>query len=366
MQQPDTSTIKNKMTNDNKAFNRLQGVITSFQEHCLLAAAAELDFFTLILQHNNQITSRELADIAESNLYGTTILLNALTGLGYLVKRCINCTDSPQQDKERMKNSNVMYSVAEDFKTLLDSRHPETFIHIIRHLSCVQRSWTELARTIKTGQLTAVRPSILGVKQDEISFIMAMDSIALLAVEKNIENLRRAGLLNFHNFIDIGGASGTYALAFLQELPESRGTIFNLDVGIEAAKERFIGSEYESRITLQAGDFMKENLPRGFDFAWVSAIIHQFNYDENLILYKKIFNALESGGIIAIRDFVMNSDKSAPKDGLLFEVNMLAELNSGAVYSFDEIKDSLESVGFKEVEFSVQTETMSSIVIARK
>jgi hypothetical protein len=352
----------------NKAFEQLQQATSAFQESCLLSAAAELDFFTLILEHGNEISAIELAKISDSNAHAASVLLNALAGLGYLVKRYLDDGDCVNEKNVVKCEHSVeaVYSVADEFKELLDSCSSETYIPMIRHLSCVQRSWTELARTIKTGNLTVSSPSILGAEQDEISYIMAMNSLAVRFAAVSIEDLRRADLLKFRNFIDIGGASGTYSLAFLQAVPECCGTLFNLPVGIEAAKPRFIGSEYEGRIKLIAGDFMRDELPNGFDFAWVSAVIHQFNEKENLLLYKKTYNTLEFGGVIAIRDFVMNGDKTAPIGGLLFEVTMLAELNAGAVYSFGEIKSALKSVGFKNVEFTVQTETMSSIVTAKK
>jgi hypothetical protein len=341
----------------NKAFDQLQRVTSAFQETCLLFAAADLDFFTLILQRGNQISAEELTKISDTNLRAATILLNSLSGLGYLIKRRVVGED---------ENVETLYSVAEEFTELLDSRHSETYIPMIRHMSCVHRSWSELARVIKSGQLVSVLPSILGAEQDEVSYIMAMNSLAVRLAEGSVEDLRRVGLLNFNNFIDVGGASGTYSLAFLRALPESRGTIFNLPVGIDAARKRFIGSEYEKRINLIGGDFMKEDLPTGFDFAWVSAIIHQYSADENLILYKKVFDSLQVGGIIAIRDFVMNKEKTLPIEGLLFETSMLAELNSGAVYSFEEIGIALEKVGFKNIKFSVPSQTMSSIVTAQK
>ncbi|MDR1054107.1 MAG: hypothetical protein LBL39_08020 [Planctomycetaceae bacterium] len=339
-----------------ETFKKLQRVTSEFQECSILFAAAEFDFFTLILERGNQLSAVELAEVSGSNPRAVTTLLNALAGLGYLVKRRVGVGNE----------SEMVYSVEQDFVELFDSRHVETYIPMMRHLACVQRNWVELARTAKTGELTATSPSILGAAQDEVSFIMAMNSIAVRLASGSVDDLRRAGLLRFSNFIDVGGASGTYSLAFLQALPESRGTIFNLPVGIDEAKKRFIGSEFEGRINLVAGDFMCEDLPTGFDFAWVSAIIHQFSYEDNLVLYKKTFNALEPGGVIAIRDFIMNNDKTAPLGGLLFEVSMLAELNTGAVYPFMEIKTALESVGFENVIFALQTESMSSIVTAQK
>jgi SAM-dependent methyltransferase len=342
------------MMNVINAYDKLEHVSRAFQESCLLAAGAELDLFTLILEGGNQVSASEISLKCGTDLRSTIILLDALVASEYLIK---------QHDEYAVEAN---YSVADGFCELLDNRSANTFIPMIRHMSCVQRAWGQLAKTVKTGTPPTVPPSILGAEQDRLSFILAMNSIARQLTEMNVDVLRKAGLLNFKKFIDIGGASGTYAVAFLRALPESEGTIFDLPVGIAAAKERFAGTEFENRIKLVEGDIKQNNFPEGFDFAWLSAIIHQFDHATNSLLYQKTFNALKSGGQIAIRDMVMNSDKTSPKAGAFFAINMLVETDAGAVYTFDEIKSGLKKAGFNNIKFTAQTDTMSSIITAKK
>jgi predicted O-methyltransferase YrrM len=341
--------------NIESSFDRLCRVSAAFQETSLLAAAAELDVFTVILEHNNRLSAQELAEICQTDLRGMTVLLDTLAATEYLHKKSVHSA-----------NSEAIYSVAEEFRVLLDRQNPETFIPMIRHMSCVQRSWTELARTIKNGTPFETSPSILGADEDRVSFIWAMNSVAQAQVEPTVLSLKKAGLLKFNHFIDIGGASGTYALAFLEALPKSQGTIFDLPVGIAAARQRFTGTKYENRIRLVEGDFYRDELPSGFDFAWISAIIHQFDRNESRQLYEKAFNSLHSGGKVAVRDFMMNAERTAPKDGAFFGMSMLAETKTGRVYTFDEVKTDLESVGFTKVKLAIPTETMSAVVTAQK
>jgi hypothetical protein len=340
--------------NIESSFNRLCQVSSAFQESCVLAAAAELDIFTVILEHDNQLSAQELSAICKTDLRGMSVLLDALSATNYLCK------------KNGHSDSDAVYSVAEEFWTLLDRRDPSTFIPMIRHMSCVQRSWTELARTVKSGTPFETPPSILGADEDRVSFIWAMNSIAQTQVEPTIVALRKADLLGFDRFIDIGGASGTYSLAFLQALPNSRGTIFDLPVGIAAARQRFAGTEYENRICLVEGNFDHDELPNGFDFAWISAIIHQFDRSTSRELYKKTFRSLHSGGKVAIRDFMMNAERTAPKDGAFFGISMLVETQTGSVYTLDEVKEDLESAGFTKVKLAIPSETMSAVVTAQK
>ncbi|MDR3109014.1 MAG: hypothetical protein LBU65_04915 [Planctomycetaceae bacterium] len=335
------------MTNQT-SIDKLRRVSSAYQETCVLAAAGELDLFTAILQNGSPLTAERLAAFCGVDCRALTVLLDALAAAGYLVK------------------NNGSYAVAGEYVELLDSRSPSTYVPMIRHLANVQRAWTQLARTVKTGTRTDTPPSILGADEDNVSFIWAMNSVAGTLVEPTIESLRNANLLTFKNFIDIGGASGTYTQAFLRALPESRAAIFDLPVGIAAARKRFIGSEFEQRVTLIEGDIFNNDFPTGFDFAWISAIIHQFDRAESCALYRKTWDSLKSGGVVAVRDFVMSSDRTSPRDGALFGINMLVETPHGMVYTFDEIKSDLESVGFENVKLAVPLDTMSAVVTATK
>ena len=120
----------------------------------------------------------------------------------------------------------------------------------------------------------------------------------------------------------MGGASGTWTLAFLRAVPGATATIFDLPDAIEQAHSRLIGTEFESRVTLAAGDFYVDNLPAGADFAWVSAICHQHSRRHNRELFAKVYQALAPSGRIAIRDIVMEPCHTQPRDGALFAINI--------------------------------------------
>ena len=337
-------------------FEELFQISAAYQQSCVLTTAAELDCFTIILQHDNRLPVGLLAKMLASDLRGTIILLDALTAMGYLIKSG--------------SGKSAIYSVVEKFKELLDSRHPSTFIPMLRHMACIQRSWVKLTWAVKDGKPPVRQPSILGKEEDAISFILGMNSIAHHQADGTVQALRQAGVLSFGrddlNILDIGGASGTYTLAFLQALPKAKGTIFDLPVGIGEARKRFSGTEFESRVRFVSGDFCTDALPQGFDFAWISAIIHQQGRAESRDLYRKVLKALNPEGKVGIRDFIMNADRTSPKSGVLFGVNMFVNTKTGMVYTFDEVKDDLETSGFTNVTLAVPADTMAAVVVGQK
>ena len=334
------------------AFDRLR-TASSFQEACVLIAAAELDLGTHILERSNSVTDADLASALKLDIRALTVLLDALAGMEFFTK-----------------SADAHYSVAEPFIELLDSRHPATFIPMLRHQGTCLRNWSQLARVVTDRTPAQKTSSILGPEADNVSFILAMNAIGRTVVKPMLEDLKKHGVLDFDKdnirFIDIGGASGTYTWAFLETLPQAVGIIFDLPVAIREARHRFAGTPLEPRAAFVEGDFYQHEFPGGFDFAWISAIIHQHGRAESQALFEKAYRALNPGGRIAVRDFVMEPSRTKPAQGTLFGVNMLVATRNGMVYTFDEIRADLEAVGFVHIRLAVPADTMSAVVIAEK
>ena len=75
---------------------------------------------------------------------------------------------------------------------------------------------------------------------------------------------------------------------------------------------RFAGTEFADRVTFIPGDFYQDELPRGSDLAWVGAIVHQNSRPQNCcaVRGKVDLGRLNPGGLIGIRDFVMDPTAS--------------------------------------------------------
>jgi predicted O-methyltransferase YrrM len=337
-------------------FERLRREMSGYMQVSILATLAELDFGTVILENGNSLGAAALADLCSCDRRGTEALLDALAAMGYLLK---SWTDG-----------SARYSVAEEYKACLDSRHPSTYIPMMRHMACGQRAWARLTWSVKDGRPQEREPSILGEEQDRISFIMGMNSIAIKLAGEVMNSLREAGVLPFDKqnprILDIGGASGTYTEAFLKEAPGSTATIFDLPVGVAQAKQRFTGSDMATRVTIVEGNFTTDLLPSGFDFAWISAIIHQMDRSESRMLYAKTLDALKPGGMVAVRDYVMSEDRLAPVEGAIFGINMFVNTQSGMVYTYREIREDLELAGFTDVTHAVDAPSMAAVVTAKK
>jgi SAM-dependent methyltransferase len=232
---------------------------------------------------------------------------------------------------------------------------------MIRHAATMWKNWSNLTRIVtKTGGVEGTSGSFKDLS-DQKAFIGAMHVVGRARAPKIVEAVKPGSA---RRFIDVGGGSGTYTIAFLQACPEMSATLFDLPDVVDIGRERITDVGLLDRVELVSGDFYRDSLPPGHDLALVSAIIHMNSSEQNLNLYKKIFDALVPGGRIVIRDHVMKPDHTAPKSGALFAINMLVGTPGGGTYTYEEIRSGLTAAGFKNVKLIQEADPMMGLVEA--
>jgi hypothetical protein len=315
----------------------------SYQGAAVLAAAAELDLFSVL--SGASLPAPEIARTLQCDLRGLTILLDALVALRLLEK------------------SGGRYALPAGLAAFLTSAGAQSVLAMAQHQAHCLRNWAQLARVVKTGRPAERQPGIRGEEGAQEAFIGAMHNISAPNADQVIQAVQP---LQFRHLLDIGGASGTWAMAFLRACPSAQATLFDLPHVIPMARRRLAAAGLEKRVKLVAGDFMKDSLPAGADLAWVSAMVHQNSRAQNRTLFAKVYTALVASGRIAIRDIIMEEARTRPVAGALFAVNMLVATEGGGTFTFDELREDLEAEGFGEVALARADEAMNAVVVARK
>ncbi len=314
----------------------------SYQECCVLAAAADLDVFTELARSPR--TAGELARDLRCDPRAMRVLLDAAAAIGLLSK---------QGDR---------YSPAGGTETLLVDGAPGSVLALVRHQENCMRRWVQLPRVVQTGRPAERTPSIRGEADDTASFIGGMHVLAEPIAPELVAAIPRP----WRHVLDVGGGPGTWTAAFLRADPAARATLFDLPAVIPLARERLSAAGLLDRVSLAAGDFMRDPLPGGADLAWVSAIVHQNSREQNRYLFSSVAEALVPGGRIAIRDMVMEPSRTEPVAGALFAVNMLTGTQGGGTFTLAELREDLEASGFAGADLLRRDQGMHSIVIARK
>lgn len=322
---------------------KLMEAVRAFQPACVITAAADLDVFTAL--DGRAMTALMLAARIDAYPRATMVLLDALVALELLEK-----------DRD-------VYAVPRAVAELLSENSPVNILPGVRHQANCLRRWVQLAHAVRQGKPAVRTPSIRGPIADGEAFIGAMNTFNRAMAPSVIGKLTP---LKVQRILDIAGASGTWTIAFLLAAPEATAVLFDLPDVIPLAKERLTAAHLSDRVTLVAGDYNLDDLPGGADLAWLSAVTHQNSREQNRALYAKIHAALAAGGVLVIRDVLMDTSRTRPPMGALFAVNMLVGTEAGGTYTFDEYRDDLIRTGFADIELLHQDEGMSSLIRAKK
>ncbi len=315
----------------------------SFQRASVLTAAADLNVFSVL--DGKPMTADALACELGTDPRATSILLDALAALEFVTK---------QGDD---------YSAPEDLAELLSDKSEKNILPMVRHLANCLSRWSQLAKVTQSGKPAERCASVRGEAADQADFIGAMHNFSVPVAAEVVGKLKP---LEFNHVLDIGGASGTWTMAFLDAAPEARATLFDLPDVVPMAEQRLSDAGLSDRVTLVPGDFYADALPAGVDLAWLGAICHQNSRRQNRELFGKIHKALTDDGVIVIRDVVMDSSHISPPGGALFAVNMLVATEGGNTYTFDEYREDLREAGFDDVTLVHRDEFMNSLILARK
>jgi predicted O-methyltransferase YrrM len=315
----------------------------NFMESRILLSAAELNLFTVL--NAAPLSAQEVAGRIGASLQALTVLLDALSATGLLIKQgeSYQCANSPS--------------------SILSKDAPNSILPMVLHAAHLWKRWTNLTDVVQ-GTLASKDGDRPSRSPEELrAFIEAMHVIAAPRAQ---EIVAAADPGSAKALLDVGGASGTYTIAFLRAVPEMKATLFDKPEVIEMARERLSNAGMLDRVSLVPGDFYQDELPPGHDLAFVSAIIHQNSPGQNLDLFNKVFRSLNRVGRILIRDHVMEPDRIHPKEGAIFAVNMLLGTPGGRTYTFEEIETGLSRAGFTGIRLLKKGQHMDALVEAFK
>ncbi len=316
--------------------------VRSFMKSRIILTGAELDLFTRI--HRGVDTVGAIAQENRLDVRAVTRLLDAMVVYGLLFKENGGYRLTPEG-------------------MFLSSDHPESTLPMVLHMNELWDTWSHLTETMALGKNPARVPPSQKPEKAMNAFIGAMNVVGR-GLSKEIA--AALDLSSYYKLLDIGGASGTYTIAFLEKNPKMKGVIFDLKQVVPMAEARLREAGIFDRVELAGGDFYVDELPKGCDLALLSAIIHQNDLKQNRDLYRKIHRAIVPGGTLMIRDHIMDESRTWPPAGAVFALNMLVGTDGGDTYTFREVREDLESAGFTDIRQIRQGEKMDCIVTARK
>ena len=154
--------------------------------------------------------------------------------------------------------------------------------------------------------------------------------------------------LNKHKILlDIGGGSGIFAINICKRFLNMKGIVFDMPIVCKMSQNYINENNMSNRVTTYSGDMWTDHFPIA-DIHFFSDILHDWSYESNLLLLKKSYQSLPTGGQIILNEKLFNDKKTGPLEVAVYNIKMLL-WTEGQQYSYSEIKNMLNIVGFKKV-----------------
>jgi len=296
-------------------------LVRGFMPSRAVLTAVELDVFTAI---GGGATAQQVASKIQCAVRATEMLLNALVSLKLL-----------QKENGIYRNAPVAA------RFFVDGTPDSTRLGQL-HMVNMWKRWSTLTEAMRAGTSVAPHSENDGIQP----FIAAMDVNARGRARAIAETV---GIDGARRMLDLGGGSGAISIAFAKAAPGLECEIVDLTEVLPITKEHIRKAGLADRIHTRAGDMLTVPLEPGkYDLVLLSAICHMFSPDENRRLLGRAYQALADGGRLVISDFVLDADKTAPRFGALFALNMLVATQAGSSYSEPEYSDWLKEAGFAQ------------------
>jgi SAM-dependent methyltransferase len=299
---------------------------TAFQRSRVVLSAWELDVFTVVADQWR--TSAEVAAAIGGDGRATDRLMNALVALGLLEKRDGRFANTPASARFLVKG-------APDYMAGLG------------HTNHLYDTWASLTHAVRSG--TAVPRPDVGDRGDDWlrPFIAAMHWRAWRSAPRVVGLLDLTGV---SRVLDVGGGSAAFSMAFVRARTGISAVVFDLPAVLPLTKNYIQTEGFAGKIDTVAGDYLKDDLPGGFDLVFLSAIVHSNSVEENKALIRKSAGALNPGGRVVVQDWLMSEDRTAPLAGALFAINMLVGTEAGDTFTETEVRGWMGKAGLTSLE----------------
>ncbi len=329
----------------------LELLTQGFQQFRILATAVDLRIFSRIPSRG--ATVPEVASMFGFEERPTRIFLAALVAMGLLAKRDTRYRKTALSATYLVEGRPQYYG---DLITMQDRRLYEAY----RRLDWSLRSNKPVTADPAVGDLfqtLAQDPEMVRL------FTMAMHASGSYWAEQ----LARSYDFSRHRkILDVGGGSGVYSIAIARRYRRLRATVYELPSVVGIAEEKIREAGLESRVDTVAGDFFKDEWPRGADVVLFSAILHDWPPETSQRLIRKAAAILPRNGAVVIRELFMDDDGAGPLYAAIGSVTMLVD-TEGENYSWATYESWLREAGFgrfRRIPF--QKTAASGVLSARK
>lgn len=302
----------------------LERMTRAYQESRTLLTAIELNVFTAIGSGSD---STQVSARISTLERPTKLLLNALVALGLLEKQGEMFLNTP---------------VAAE---LLDDGSADCIRGSLLHTANRWHNWLNLTAHVR-GTMDPEDQRLLDPSRHE-DWLANLDR---RSSERAPYLIAAIGASTVSRILDVGGGSAVYSIEFARHNPNLIAEVIDLPEMIPITEGYIARAGMGSRLVARPCNLLVDPLGHGYDLILLCSLVHLFGAAQIQSLLGRCHEALNPGGRVVILDHVLNADKTAPRAGAIFALNMLLTTASGGTYSYDEYSSWLTAAGFSQLQ----------------
>jgi len=286
-----------------------------------LQTAVRLDVFTLI--GDATLPVARIAGRLGCDERGLATLLDAIVAMGLLRK------------------ADDRYVNTEEGRAFLVRSSPRYVGHLIRHHANLAEAWARLEESVRTGEPARGRSSgSTGATRED--FLRGMHVQAMGIAPRTVKDIDLQGR---NRLLDLGGGPGTWAIHFALHDPGLTATVVDLPGTRPFAEETIARFGVADRVSFHGADYTIDPLPRGFDVAWLSHILHAEGPETCRAILRRTVDSLAKGSLVFVHEFILDEGRTGPLFPALFSLNMLLGTHGGRSYTQRELEEMLGEAG---------------------
>jgi SAM-dependent methyltransferase len=292
-------------------------------------AAIRLDVFETLAA--GPLSAAELAQRLKADARGMQRLIDALVPLGYVKRQGDRYANTAMTSKWLLRSS------------------PMNFAPYFRYWGAIiPKLMDDLEDSIVQGRSPRNLYEWLE-DEPEVSrdFQEAMISLANFVLREVIGKLKLPG--SARRLLDVGGGHAMYSVALCQKYPQLSAVVFDSPQALATGRANIDRAGLADRVTVQTGNFFRDELGSGYDVALLFNILHGCSPDQNIDLFRKAARALNPGGQLIVLEQLAGK---APLP-IGNAINALLGLSyfhllQGNLYAYDEVAQWFREADFDQ------------------
>uniref|UniRef100_A0A1A8FS78 Acetylserotonin O-methyltransferase-like n=3 Tax=Nothobranchius korthausae TaxID=1143690 RepID=A0A1A8FS78_9TELE len=308
---------------------QISKLLDGFKASKALFTASKLRVFD-VLHTNAELDAEQVAQEIKASVRGTRCLLEACVSLGLL------------KTKEETGSRPVYRNTDLATRFLCSDAHFSLHGYIQYCNDVVWPLFSLLESAVLEGssqreKLQKSQSAACNSQEVRLRFMSAMHCTARIGATAVAVAF---DLSSYKTACDLGGCTGAVANELVKAHPKLSVTVFDLPAVVELS-EHFHPQHSDNRVSFQAGDFFKDDLPKA-DLYILVRVLHDLTDEKLHVLLRKVADACTPGCGLLLGEIFLEENRSGPSIGLLQALSM----SEGKQRSATEYSQLLKNYGF--------------------